>query len=87
MLLDTGAQISLINPDVIQNKSLINTRNKTTISSIHGSENTIGEINANILKDNKNIPIQLHVTKNPILKEDGILGYDYWRKRRYRRSK
>lgn len=76
MLLDTGAQISLINKNAIKNKDLINTENKITISSIHGSEKTLGEIAATIQKDNSKIPIQLQVTKNSFLKEDGIIGYD-----------
>lgn len=77
MLLDTGAQVSLINKNVIENQSLINTRNKITISSIHGSENTLGEISATIEKDDTNIPVQFQVTENAFLKEDGILGYDF----------
>lgn len=76
MLIDTGAQISLINKNIIQNQSLIDERNKITISSIHGSENTLGNISAIIQKDDTQIPIQLQVTKNIALKEDGILGYD-----------
>lgn len=76
MLIDTGSQISLINNKSIPNKALINTQNKIKISSIHGSENTLGEISANIHKDNTTIPIQLQVTKNSFLKEDGIIGYD-----------
>lgn len=76
MLLDTGAQISLINKNAIQNKDLINSKNKITISSIHGCEKTLGEIAATIQKDNSRIPIQLQVTKNSFLKEDGIIGYD-----------
>lgn len=76
MLIDTGAQISLINNKVIDDPSIINTKNKIKISSIHGSENTMGEISTAILKDNTSIPIQLQVTKNEFLGEDGILGYD-----------
>lgn len=77
MLLDTGAQVSLINKNIIENQSLINTRNRIKISSIHGSEDTLGEISAIIQKDDTNIPIQLQVTKNSSLREDGILGYDF----------
>lgn len=76
MLVDTGAQVSLISNKVIENKSLINPRNKITITSIHGSEDTLGDISARIHKNNSTIPIQLQVTENTILKEDGILGYD-----------
>lgn len=76
MLIDTGAQISLINNNIIEDQSLINKKNKITISSIHGSENTLGDISTKILKNNISIPIQLQVTKNQVLKEDGILGYD-----------
>lgn len=76
MLIDTGAQISIINKNSIQDQSKINTRNKITISSIHGSERTLGEIDAKISKEDKTIPIQLQVTKNTFLNEDGILGYD-----------
>lgn len=76
MLVDTGAQISLINRKAITNPSLINTNNKVTISSIHGSERTLGEITTTLQKDNIKIPILLQVTKNSAIKEDGILGYD-----------
>lgn len=77
MLVDTGAQVSLINNSIIKNPALINTENKITISSIHGSESTLGDISANIISNQANpIPIQLQVTKNKLLKEDGILGYD-----------
>lgn len=76
MLIDTGAQISLINQNKVKDPTLINKKNRITISSIHGSENTLGEISTTIKKDNTSIPIQLQVTKNISLKEDGILGYD-----------
>lgn len=76
MLVDTGAQISLINKQILQKKADINTNNGITISSIHGSEKTLGNIKANITKNNVQLPIQLQVTKNNALKEDGILGYD-----------
>lgn len=76
MLVDTGAQVSLINNNIITNQSLINPENKITISSIHGSEDTLGDISATIHKNNTEIPIQLQVTNNKLLKEDGILGYD-----------
>lgn len=76
MLVDTGAQISLINNKIIADQTLINPENKITIQSIHGSERTLGDISANIHKNNQVIPIQLQVTKNSFLKEDGILGYD-----------
>lgn len=76
MLIDTGAQISLINNKIIKDKSLINQHNKITIRSIHGSEDTLGDIAASIHKDNTKIPIKLQVTENTFLKEDGILGYD-----------
>lgn len=68
MLIDTGAQVSLINEKLIPNKSLINTKNKITISSIHGSESTLGNISVKILENNTNITIQLQVTKKPITK-------------------
>lgn len=76
MLIDTGAQISLIHNKIIPNKSLINTKNKFKICSIHGSEDTLGNISTKIRKNNTTIPIQLQVTTNTFLKEDGILGYD-----------
>lgn len=76
MLLDTGAQISLINKKVIKDPSRINIKNKIKIASIHGSENTLGDISTAILENNTTIPIQLQVTTNKFLKEDGILGYD-----------
>lgn len=76
MLIDTGAQISLITDKMIKNTSKINTNNKITISSIHGTEETLGKIFTTINKNNVEIPIELHVTKNSSLKEDGILGYD-----------
>lgn len=79
MLIDTGAQVSLIKHKAIQNQSLINTNDQITIKSIHGSEKTIGKINTNIQENNNNIPIELHVTNNIALKEDGILGYDFIR--------
>lgn len=76
MLIDTGSQISLINKKILKNESEINPQNKITISSIHGSEKTLGDINASIKQNNKTIPIQLQVTNNKFLNEDGILGYD-----------
>lgn len=76
MLIDTGAQISLINNKIVADHALINPRNKIIIQSIHGSESTLGDITAKIHKNNEIIPIQLQVTRNSFLKEDGILGYD-----------
>lgn len=76
MLIDTGAQISLINKNVIHDPSLIKPQNKVSISSIHGTEDTLGDISAKILTNKKDIPLQLQVTKNIALTEDGILGYD-----------
>lgn len=76
MLIDTGSQISLIKNRIISDKSLINTENKITISSIHGSENTIGDISAFIRKNEATIPIQLQVADDLSLQEDGIIGFD-----------
>lgn len=76
MLVDTGAQISLINQNIIANQELINPENKITLRSIHGSESTLGDISATIYKNNDTIPVQLQVTKNSFLTEDCILGYD-----------
>lgn len=77
MLLDTGAQISLINNNIIPNKLSINRNNKILISSLHGSEDTLGNIQAVINQDNNDIPLELQVTKDLCLREDGILGYDF----------
>lgn len=76
MLLDTGSQISLINQKSISDLSIVNPQNKITINSLHGSESTLGDVKAIINKDNLQIPIQLQVTRNLPLKEDGIIGYD-----------
>lgn len=76
MLVDTGAQVSLVTNKIIGNKKLINPKNKITISSIHGSEDTLGDISATIHENNTEIPIKLQVIKNTFLNEDGILGYD-----------
>lgn len=76
MLVDTGAQVSLVNKQIIENRSLINPNNKITIGSIHGSEDTLGDISAIIHEHNTTIPIKLQVIENTSLKEDGILGYD-----------
>ena len=76
MLIDTGAQISLINNKKILDKSAINTNRQITIKSIHGEERTLGEVAANIQVNQTKIPIRLQVTKNQTLKEDGIIGYD-----------
>lgn len=76
MLVDTGAQVSLVTNKIIRNKELINPENKITISSIHGSEDTLGDISATIHENNTKIPIKLQVIKNTFLNEDGILGYD-----------
>lgn len=76
MLVDTGAQVSLIKNNVIPNESLINTRKQIILKSMHGTEKTLGEITTSICKNQTNIPIQLHVTKNCAIKEDGILGFD-----------
>lgn len=76
MLIDTGAQVSIINNKLISDKSRINPENKITISSIHGHENTLGEISAIIQKNNTRIPIQLQVAKDLALQEDGIIGFD-----------
>lgn len=74
--MDTGAQVSLIKNEILPNQSLINKANCIKIKSLHGSEETLGEITATIEKNNIKIPIQLQVTKNKSLKEDGILGFD-----------
>ncbi|KAL5286157.1 hypothetical protein ACFFRR_007681 [Megaselia abdita] len=76
MLVDTGAQVSLINNKLIKNPNLINTKNRISISSIHGSEKTLGKLTTTINQGNVKIPIILHVTNNSTLKEDGILGFD-----------
>ena len=79
MLIDSGAQVSLINNKAITNQDLINKSKKITIKSLHGSEQTIGEISANIQKNQESIPIQLQVTKNNSLNPSsytGIIGYD-----------
>lgn len=81
MLVDTGAQISLINKNSITNPSLINKNNTISISSIHGSEKTLGNLKTTINQGNLKIPIELHVTKNSSFQEDGILGYDIIGKR------
>lgn len=77
MLLDTGAEVSLINQKAIQDKTLINPQNRISINSLHGSERTLGDISANICKNNDTIPIKLQVTNNSFIKEDGILGFDF----------
>lgn len=76
MLIDTGAQISLIKDKVLEHKLHINKDNKILIKSIHGAEETLGQITTSINKNNMKIPIQLQVTQNSALREDGILGYD-----------
>lgn len=76
MLVDTGAQVSLIKNNAIPKHSVINTRNRISIKSLHGSETTLGEIQTNICEKQSKIPIQLQVTDNCVIKEDGILGYD-----------
>lgn len=81
MLVDTGAQISLINKKLITNPAIINTQNKISINSIHGTEKTLGKLTTTINKGDLKIPIELHVTENTTLKEDGILGYDVLGKR------
>lgn len=77
MLVDTGAQISLIKNNAVPNPKFIKKDNKITIKSLHGTEETLGKIDTTIHKENTKIPIQLHVTNNPAIKEDGILGYDF----------
>lgn len=59
MLVDTEAQVSLITNKVIESPRLINPNKKITISSIHGSQNTLGEIKANIHKNNSKISVRI----------------------------
>lgn len=77
MLIDTGSQISLINSKNIRDHSLINKQKQIKISSIHGTESTLGNIETFINKNNVKLPIQLQVTNNSALKNNGIIGYDF----------
>lgn len=77
MLIDTGSQISLINSEKIKDHSLIDKNNRINISSIHGTESTLGNINTFINTNNMKIPIQLQVTNNSSLRQNGIIGYDF----------
>lgn len=75
-MVDSGAQVSLVNTKVLDPNTFINTERKVQITSIHGKENTLGEVSANLVYNSFKIPVKLQALKNCPVNEDGILGYD-----------
>lgn len=76
MMLDSGAQVSLVGTNVLKPEIKIDATKKVKISSIHGTEETMGEVEANILCENLKIPVNFQVMKNSPVSEDGIIGFD-----------
>lgn len=76
MMIDSGAQVSLVGTKVLKPETRIDSTKRVKISSIHGTEETLGEIGANIMCENLQIPVNLQVMKNSPVPEDGIIGFD-----------
>lgn len=76
LVVDSGAQVSLVGSNILKPEAVINPNKKVKMSSIHGTEETLGEIGANIVYKNMQIPINLQVMKNSPVPEDGIIGFD-----------
>lgn len=76
MMVDSGAQVSLVDTKVLHPDIKVNTNRKVQITSIHGKEETLGEVGANIVYDSMKIPINLQVMSNCPIPEDGIIGFD-----------
>lgn len=49
---------------------------KVRITSIHGTDETLGEEGANIMYEDLQIPVNLQVMKISPVQEDGIIGFD-----------
>lgn len=76
MMVDTGAQVSLVGTNVLRPETKIDSSKKVQISSIHGIEETLGEVGANIVLKDMQIPINMQVVKDSPVIEDGIIGFD-----------
>lgn len=76
MMVDSGAQISLVGTKVLKPEIKIDSTKRVKITSIHGTEETLGEVGANIMCENLKIPVSLQVMKNSPVPEDGIIGFD-----------
>ncbi|KAL5282269.1 hypothetical protein ACFFRR_005450, partial [Megaselia abdita] len=76
MMIDCGAQVSLVGTNVLHANTVINPNKKVQITSIHGTEVTLGEVGANIVYDNMQIPVNFQVLKKCPVPEDGIIGFD-----------
>lgn len=76
MMVDSGAQVSLVGTDVLRPETKIDTSRKVKITSIHGTEETLGEVGAKIMYKDLQIPVNFQVMKTSPVQEDGILGFD-----------
>lgn len=76
MMVDSGAHVSIVNNKVLHPGVRIDAHKRVQITSIHGKEETLGEVGANIVYDSMRIPIKLQVINNCPVPEDGIIGFD-----------
>jgi hypothetical protein len=81
-LLDTGADVSIINSKKIIGTTTFDPQRKIRLKSVNGAiVETHGVVEANILEDSISIPVELQlVSKQVDLEGDGILGKDFLQK-------
>lgn len=76
MLIDTGAEVSLIKREKLNPKIVINTGNKINITGVCGTSHTLGSCPGKILVG-KGIPCEFFVIENNDgLPGDGLIGND-----------
>jgi hypothetical protein len=81
-LLDTGADVSVINSKKLINTTEFEPQQKVRLKSVHGSVvETHGLVKAQVLGGNMSIPMELQlVSKQVDIEGDGILGKDFLQK-------
>lgn len=82
VLVDTGADINLINENCLKDDVIINTSDLKTLSGLYSAQRkTLGSVIGNIILGNKTVIFKWHVVDNTQanLPGDGILGRDFLR--------
>lgn len=79
-LIDTGASISVIFSENVQENQLVDLTKKVSIVGIAGSTNSIGSTNINFLLGNRKLSHEFLVIKRDNSDMQGVLGSDFLKK-------
>lgn len=83
MVLDTGSQLTLIPVGLLKSDTMIKVTKRFNIIGISGTKNkfeTIGLATGFIVVNGKSMSIDFQVVHDKFLKEDGILGMDFFKR-------